>query len=456
MKKYIILAAVTLICYFVHSFFQFSGGIGADSLSYFGIAADLPNPETALFPLGFPVLLRLFYEIFGDYFWASKALNMVLLLIILMFSYLKKFYFRETVILLTGKTVFFIFTVVMSENLFLFLCYFLIYCIHERIHNRFKGVPFIIWTSLITVLLFTVRYSGIYIYASLGLFWLLAVWKIRDRSYTKDLFKVLVLSGIGIAAYLFWNYIHFGSFTGEDLRGKPAQYYAVYILRDFLGMINVVNPFIGIKPASNSVFSIAFQVGLAVFDIVLAFLLFRIFQRKKHLLRLDFHYFMWLTAILYTLALFLSGLFQQIEEMNMRTLAAANFILFFSFLIVYYADLKNDQLIFTISCFFLFFQMAYSLKSPGSYLEVREQIEPQMPQYSRKKYLFNDEQNHLIISTYKIPVINREIKYPHTANQTGYVKQSVAGGLNPKIKWLKYDTIQDKSQVLYTSQLKLK
>ena len=456
MRKYLILALLSVCVYFVYSFFQFNGGIGADSLSYFGIAADLPKPETALFPLGYPIFLRIFYEVFGDWFWASKFLNVFLLIFIFGFSYWKMFYFRETVILLVGKTVFYVFTSVMSESLFLFFCYFLVYLIHERFYERLRSTPFVVWTSLLLILLFAVRYSGIYIYLSVGIFWLYMFLKVKGCRYQKDFFIVLVFAGAGILTYLIFNQLQFGSLTGENLRGKPAEFHLLYILRDLLGMINVANPFIGIKPASHSFFSIAFQIGLAVVDVFIALQLFKMFKRKKNLLRLDFHYLLWLIAAVYTVALFLSGLFQQIEEMNMRMLAAANFLLFFSFLIIYFTDLKNDKVIFRIACFFLVFLIAYSLKSPGNYLEVRRQLEPQMSKFSSKKFLYNNEKDQVMISTYKIPFTKKEVKYPHTNNQVGSIKQSAAGTFNPKIKWLKYDTVADKSQVLYTSELSLK
>ena len=80
MLKYKVLAILVVIVYFLQPFFFSYGGIGADSLSYFGIAADLPNPETNLFPLGYPILLRLVYTIVEDYFWASRILNFLFII----------------------------------------------------------------------------------------------------------------------------------------------------------------------------------------------------------------------------------------------------------------------------------------------------------------------------------------------------------------------------------------
>lgn len=457
MKKYIALAIVVVAVYFCQSFFNATGGIGADSLSYFGIASDLPHLKTNLFPLGFPVLIELFHLIFQDYFWAAKIMNITLILIILLFSYFQKFYFRETVLLFTGKTLFLIFNFVLSESLFVSLLYFLIYLFHERFHDRMKPPKFIALSSLILVLLLTVRYSGIYIYAGVGVYWVFYFLKKKSSVITRDLLKVLIFSGIGIAAYLSFNYYTFGSFTGENLRGAPAHYIPIYVFRDIMGITTIFDPFIGIKPASNSFASITFQVLLMFFDLFLLWLFIRLVKKKKHLVNLAFHQFLWMLAGVYTVTVFISGYFQQIEEMNSRMLAASTVCLFFSFLLIYFKNLKSDRLIFGIGCFFLFFSTAYLLKIPSNYFNNRKQIEVQMPKFIGKKYLYNDEKvGKEVLTNYHIPIINKSFQYKHTGNQQGDIKYSIAGTINPQIKWLKYDTIKKKSEVLYSSELTLK
>ena len=455
MKKYIWLAVVVVIIYSGQSFFLSAGGIGADSLSYFGIAADFPKLITNLFPLGFPALIKVLHSVFQDYFWASKALNVLMVVGILLFSYLKQFYFRETVLLFTGKTLFSALNLVSSEGPFIFLLYFLIYFFHEKFLEKVKSGTFVLFASLLMILLFAVRYSGIYIYLGIGLFWLLMVVRRKPLSIKTDLLKFLIVSGIGIAGYLSFNYFTFGSFTGEHLRGAPAHYYPVSILRDLLGMTNVVDPFIGLKPSSNSLFSLAFQVGIMIIDFILLGYLIKLYGSKKDLIAVEFHYLLWLIAGVYTIALFVSGLFQQIEEMNVRMLAAANFCLFFSFLLIYFKGLRSDRLVFRLGCFFLGFLTVYSLKSPDNYLKNKEQIAQQMPKFSAKKYLFDNEQNQKVTTTYHVPILKKSFKYQHTNAQRGFIKQSIAGTINPKIKWLKYDTIPDKSLILYTSELVL-
>ena len=455
MKKYVYLAVVIVIVYFFYSFFLAAGGIGADSLSYFGIASDMPKLVTNLFPLGFPALIKVFHFVFSDYYWAAKMLNISMVISILLFSYFKQFYFRETVLLFTGTSIFFAMGLVVSEGPFLFLLYFLIYLFHQKLVEKIKSGTFIFLGSLVMVLLFTIRYSGIYIYLGVALFWLIMVLKRKTSTSKIDLFKFLVLSGVGIGGYLCFNYFTFGSFTGEHLRGAPAKYYPVYIFRDLLGMTNVIDPIIGLKPASNSFVSLAFQVLLMVVDFVLLKYLIKLYRSKKEIITVEFHHLLWLIAGIYTVALFLSGLFQQIEEMNVRMLAAANFILFFSFLLIYFKDLKSDRFIFKLGCFFLAFLTLYGLKSPENYLQSKEQITKQMPKFSSRKYLYDNEQNQKLTTTYHFPILKKSFKYQHTNTQKGAIKQSIAGTVNPSIKWLKYDTIPDKSLMLYTSELVL-
>ncbi len=455
MKKYIWLAAIIVIVYSVQALFLSAGGIGADSLSYFGIAADFPQVITNLFPLGFPALIKVFQSVFQDYFWASKVLNISMAVCILLFSYFKQFYFKETVLLFTGKTLFFALNLVSSEGPFIFLLYFLIYFFHEKFEEKIKSGTFVFFASLLMVLLFTVRYSGIYIYLGILFFWLFLVLKSKPLPIKIDLFQFLWISGIGITSYLSFNYFTFGSFTGEHLRGAPAQYAPIYIFRDILGMTNVIDPFIGLKPSSNSFGSLAFQVGVMVIDFILLGYLIKLYRSKKDLIKVEFHYLLWLIAGVYTIGLFISGLFQQIEEMNVRMLAAANFCLFFSFLMIYFKGLQSDRLIFKIGCFFLGFLTLYSLKSPDNYLKNKQQIAQQMPQFSGKKYLYDNEQNQKVTTTYHVPLLKKTFKYQHTNAQRGFIKQSIAGTINPTIKWLKYDTIPNKYLVLYTSDLVL-
>nr|WP_314493578.1 hypothetical protein [uncultured Chryseobacterium sp.] len=455
MRKYKILAVITVLIYFLQSFFISFGGIVSDSLSYFGISGDLPYPETNLFPLGYPLLLKLFHLVFSDYFWSYKILNLFFTVTILIFSYSKKFFFRETVLLFAGKTFFYVFTQAVSESAFIFIFYFLIYFLFQMLNKPEKLYKNCIWASCLMVGLFTVRYSGIFIYVGILIFSVLKFRKIRNEMYSKGIVLFLILSGLGISGYLFFNYLEFGSFTGEQLRGAPAGMSLIYIVRDLLGVGNVINPFIGIKPASNSFGSLLFQGVIFVLDIFIFIFFFRYYKKAEDTPQRYFHVLLWVVSVVYAFALLFSGWVQQIEEMGIRLLVPANFCLFFSFLILYFKYSNNDRNIWRITCFFLFFLTVYSLKDPAYYLASRNVIKDQMPKFKNKKYLYNNEGNIRTLTKYEIPVIHKTFEYEHTNKQKGKLKEGLAGSVDPKIKWLKYDTVSNKSEVLYTSQLYL-
>ncbi|MFP3591607.1 hypothetical protein [Chryseobacterium sp. SIMBA_038] len=450
--KYKILAVLIIIIYFFQPFFLPTGGIGADSLSYFGIASDLPNLKTNLFPLGYPVLLEICHFFVKDYFWASKILNFVFIVGILSFSYFKRFYFRETVLLLAGKTAFFVFCGVISEGPFIFFLYFLFYFLHQMFSGK-KLYVNAVEASLMMICMFTVRYSGIYVYLSILIFLFFTFLKLRKEKFFTPLLLFAFLSGLGIGGYLLFNYLYFGSFTGEDLRGAPGELIPIYVLRDLLGVSNVIDPYIGIKPASNSIVSIGFQFLILGIDILMFRYFLTYYKKAKETSLYYFHILIWIMAVTYALSLMVSGWFQQIEEMNMRMMAAANFCLFFSFLILYFQKETSDKVIWRVGCFFLVFLSLYNIKSPDNYLKNKNQIRSQVSKFKGKKYIYNDEKAMKNITVYHIPVINKSFSYQHTNKQKGELKQSLVGSIDPQIKWVKYDTVKNKSQVLYTSQL---
>lgn len=455
MNKYILLSVLVVIIYATASFMLPTGGVVADSLSYFGIAADLPYPATNLFPLGFPALVAFFHLVFQDYFWASKFLFISLTVTILIFSYHQRFFFRETVLLFTGKTFFLSFNIIASEGPFLFLLYFMVYCFYRFFTEKLKGVHFVIGSVFLMIMLFTVRYSAIYVYAGIGVFYFFSLMK-GLKLHRREILLFLIFSGVGILVYLGLNYLYFGSLTGEHQRGKPAEMHMLYIYRNITGVANVFNPFIAIKPSSNSTASLLFQGVLALFDVLLLLVFLRFVRKRKKINNKEFHYLLWIMAAVYVIGLYISGWVQQIEEMNTRMLVAANFLLFFSFLIIFFQNLKEERYIFFTGIFFLFFLTVYLLKEPANFLKTKDKISMQMPKFSHKKYLFNDQRTETTITTYEIPVLNKKFRYKHTSLQKGEIKQNIAGMVNPKIKWQKSDTIKNKSQVLYTSQIILK
>jgi hypothetical protein len=93
------------------------------------------------------------------------------------------------------------------------------------------------------------------------------------------------------------------------------------------------------------------------------------------------------------------------------------------------------------------------LKDADWFLGYKEQLQPQVTKIQGKKYLYNNEKSDRISTVYQVPFTNKKFLYNHTNRQVGELKQTIIGTINPQIKWLKYDTVKEKSTVLYTSEL---
>lgn len=226
MKKsaYIFLGILLLLNVILVPLFMPSGGLSSDTLSYFQLANELPNPSWSLWPLAYPVFLRLLNFFFNDYFWTSKFLNILIFLLIVSFSYLKKFYFKETMILLSTKIFVYLFYYSLSEPLFLTCLYFLVYYLEGYFTGRLKSRRFFIPAAILLSLCFMVRYSGLYIAVAFGVFYLVFYFANRkEKSFFRDdFFYFLLCSAIGIGGYMLYNFYRFEDLAERDLEMIPT------------------------------------------------------------------------------------------------------------------------------------------------------------------------------------------------------------------------------------------
>ena len=97
-KGFIIIIPILVLIYFYVQIIFSSGKLSPDSLQYLRQADDFWNYKIN-FPLGYPLIIKLFTFFSGSSFWASKMVNIFCYLGVLLFSYKKKFYFKETILL---------------------------------------------------------------------------------------------------------------------------------------------------------------------------------------------------------------------------------------------------------------------------------------------------------------------------------------------------------------------
>lgn len=452
---YIVLFVFSLLSIAIAPFFLPYGGITADTISYVQLADSFPEVKWSLFPLGYPLLIKFFNFFTDDYFWAARILNIVLFAIIGLFSYLKQFYFRETVILLSTKIFFFCFFNSLSEAPFIFLLYFLLYFVHGYFYSERKSYRFYIPAALIMSLMFSVRYSGLYIYIGFGLFYLLHyIRKENIQFWNSGFFRFLFLSGVGIGAYALFNFINFGDFAGEKFRHNPyLKGIGEEFFRNVLGVFNSFNPVLGIKLNSSSLLAYSVEGILLLINIVFIYFMVRIWKNHFRSYSKDFHVLLLSTGLVYSVFVFFTVFFQGIEELNMRILAESSFLYFYSVIFICYQEKKYEKIIFRLAVFSLLFNTFYPLKNSSNFLERKAFTEKKLTAMEGKKYYFIKDFKKVKPKVYKIPVINKEFSYGHENLQNSFIDGNIIMMKNPDILWILKDTVLQKEQVIYSTDL---
>lgn len=433
------------------------GGVTSDSVHYFRLAQEIPDVKWSIFPLGFPLILKFFNFFIQDYFWSGKAVSIVVFLTIGLFSYFRKFHFKETVVLLATKIIFYSFFNSISESVFLALMYFLFYYLYEYFEGRKKSYSFYLIAALLVTLMFAVRYSALYIAVGIGLFYLFHYFNNRKslHFFKNDFFTFLLLSFAGIGCYMVFNYINFGDFAGEKYRNKP---YMTGLGEDFyrnvVSVFNSFNPVLGIK--LNGLSRIIFMVEGVLFLINLVFIYFSIKIWRNYIKKntQSFHSLLIITGLVYTFFLFVTIFFQGIEELNIRLLAESSFCYFYSLIFICFKEKIYEKQIFALAVFSLIFNSLYVIKVPEYYLKRKATIEAQFSTMKGKKYFYIDDKDQVRIDTYRIPIINKEVKYEHLNMQDASINGNIIMTKDPSVFWILKDTVKNKSEMIYSSELR--
>ncbi|MDR1876308.1 MAG: hypothetical protein LBQ84_01645 [Flavobacteriaceae bacterium] len=460
-RKYWVLFIASLAGVMIIPIFMPYGGITSDTLSYFKLAKDFPHVKNSLFPVGYPILLKIGHFFTGEFYFSSRIIGILSYALIGIFSYYKRFYFRETVIILTCKFFMSIYTNSISEDIFLTILYFQIYYFHEYLSGNKKGIRFILPITILTIYMVMVRYSGVYIYCATGLFFL--YYTLRNNYLSKILsksyFYYLLFSFLGIGVYLVYNYMNFGGFFGEQTRSEPD----LVDIKDFtyenlLGVINVVNPFFSIN-LLNVGGTLASLIEVIVIGIDVFFLLYFLWFYKKHfkVIFTAFHGLLVTLGGTYLFFMFCSEYIQGIERLNTRMLAPSSLLLCYSFVILYYKAFPNKTTnILLLGVVSLLYNVAYQLKTPVNYLAYKTRVEKIVKERNNIQYFYDDTENEkIIISTYKIPFIKTQMMYIHPYIQSGYINANIVRTIDPEIILLSDDNrIKNKSLILYNSEIK--
>ena len=151
---------------------------------------------------------------------------------------------------------------------------------------------------------------------------------------------------------MLYNFSEFRGIMGENERfSVDKSSIGLDIIRNFLGVMNLANPILGIKPAHFTPITIIIEFFLFFINLIFIYLIYHLFKKKKlgsQILQLHFIDFF---GNLFGFSNHIK-IFQRHEELNTRMLSSeSSFPLFLSAIILYFQSDYNKKIIFYLAVF---------------------------------------------------------------------------------------------------------
>ena len=355
----IALIILTIVMIVLRFLMNEKGRVNPDSIRFMRSSFIFPVIDNTTAPLLYPLSLK-FFTFFGtDEFWSSKIVGILSYLIILFFTWKKKFYFKET--LLTGALFSFvsIFSYTMSESLFLVFLILYLYVAHEIFNAKLKFSQSVLLLTATLLLMYNTRYNGLFYIASTGIFGLL-FWK-------KNWGKIFITSAfLGIVYYVLYKILFIDYFNPEYVKNAlEIGFIPTSQLLDELwkGLATSFNPFIHISNPNGGIINWGIY-GIGLLNITIMFYLFK----AKKLEFIDFFFIF--SGIFGIAATFFIQYFYVITPLDYRLLAPFTFPIW----LVYFKKIIAE---FTTKTYVLAFMsicvgFVFSYLSKGNYLENRK------------------------------------------------------------------------------------
>lgn len=322
-------------------FFSYNKGVTPDTGNYFKMAENFPKLIENIFPMFYPINLSLFSLLGISTFAASKIFALTCFLVILSLSVLKRFYTKELILVL-GLKISSIFYFSWSEPLFLMLFIFYLYTVYLYINKAILENKFLIYSSLLIFLLFSTRYSGLFVLISFIIYQLLIYYKNKKLDYI--LLKSTFISTLLIVLYLVFNFINFNNLLGNRKNFELQATESIFsqIKSNIITLSHAVNPIYTELDYSENIirFSIIFSL------LFLTFIFYRLVKIKSWIFKNKFFTFLFINAIVYFIFVTISNFQTKIDGLNFRLLLPSIFIFYFLIITNYLESNKNTYNIY--------------------------------------------------------------------------------------------------------------
>lgn len=352
---------ITLLMIILRFLLNEKGRVTPDSIRFMRQAWLFPEIDNTTAPLLYPLLIK-FFGLFSDVFWGSKMLGILSYLVWIFWSWKKKFYWQESLLLGGLFCMISLFSATLSEALFfpiLFILYFVLRNILLEKYSRSWGIFLL---SSLLILLFNVRYSGVFFMGGVFFYGLI--------NFTKSYAKTYLISGLiafgFVGGYKIFFIDHFNpSYVNHflEIGLKPTQ---TLLLELAIALGTSCNPLIHIlNPNGGGINILILGIGF----LNLAFMLF-VFIKNSLSATEKMMVFVSFFGILCS---FFIQYFYQTDALDYRLLMPFTFGIW----LIYFKKLFQifGKWVFSIAFLSLFSGFVFAWLSRGNYLENRRLAE---------------------------------------------------------------------------------
>lgn len=398
----ILLIISTLVFTVLRFLLNEKGRVSPDSIRFFRTSNVLPTIDNTVTPLGYPLSLK-FFTLFGmDEFWASKAVGLLAYLLMLVFAWKKKFYFREMV--LTGGLISYlsIFSFSMSEPLILPFVLVFLYVCRLVIIGNLSLKKSVFYLSLLLILMYNIRYSA--------LFFMVACFGYGLLNFRKNDTRPFIISAVIAVAFVVLYKLTFIDYFNEkyiDDFLKIGLHPTSKLLPElFFGLATTFNPFVHIANPGGGAINYAIY-GIGFITILLMVVLF-----IKNKLSETERFFVFVGIVGIVCSYFIQY-FYSVNPIDYRLLSPFVFPIWLVFFKKIFQLFGN--LTYAITVLSLLTGFAFSWLSRGNYLENRRNIEQFLTAEGLKKgrilyYVPSEEDLDKIQIAELISTVNPNVK----------------------------------------------
>lgn len=352
---------ITLMMIILRFLLNEKGRTNPDSIRYMRFAHVFPTIDNTTTPLGYPLSIK-FFTFFGpDEFWSSKIIGISAFLFLLFFSWKKKFYFRETVVLAAIFSFLSIFSYTMSEALILPFVFLFLYISSLVITGKLKGSQAIFYLSLNLIALYNIRYSALFLMGGTGLFGLI-FWK---KEYARSFIISGLIGGAFVVLYKFLFIDYFNENYVKEFLEIGLHPTSKLLKELFEGLCTTFNPFIHIADPGKG------PINYAIYGIGLLNILLIVFLFIKYKLSETELFFVFISVSGIVCSYFIQY-FYSVNPIDYRLMAPFSFAIW----LVYFRRLFllfSDK-VYVIGFLSILSGMAFTWLSKGNYLENRKEM----------------------------------------------------------------------------------